>query len=577
MLIKHTRTSGHFYQCECDVFFVDKSTLTAHQALEGCQTETAKQLIVTYHHPHANIRSFCGVCVDKFVTFPSRAQRDQHMKIEHKACPTCFQIFNTTVERDEHQKIESHCCCVDQCNEYHVFGHLKDLANHIRDSDSNKSFDCMNCKDGFNSQNDLDTHLITEAHDPESRQIGQLSASVALRLAHAEELNLWCEDCNHTFSTVVGLKHHKASSKHKAPLFGIKCACGKEFSLVSAMLCHLESNTCRGGITRNKLNALVYRYDLDRHVTFAVHDGHADFSAVTAMSHTSIAPRESVSNLAASLRRLSLGSDGSGQAHGRILDLDDSDGETVTEMEGVINYGVSELCQASISESIGAAIPTPHSSITSSKSSVGGGMLTPSASSSEGGIYTPGASSFGDEGVILTPSASTSNSGALSPTTSSLSPGGVMLTPSVPSLFGGSGEWSFLDTSRVLVPSPTSIDGSSVSTLRFDSLSKTWPCPICHTNFSKKIHLQQHMTSPVHSEKLFHCPRDLTTTSAPGPDRNFRTLSGLVQHIEDGDCVAGAGALGAVVQLLRGPIQKRIGAKVELLEGGNTESEEDYC
>ncbi|KAJ6090377.1 zinc finger protein [Penicillium sp. IBT 16267x] len=56
-----------------------------------------------------------------------------------------------------------------------------------------------------------------------------------------------------------------------------------------------------------------------------------------------------------------------------------------------------------------------------------------------------------------------------------------------------------------------------------------WECYICHDEFNTSGALTQHLNSPVHKQKVYHCP-----------DRNcpkeFNTLAGLLSHLESESC-----------------------------------------
>ena len=60
----------------------------------------------------------------------------------------------------------------------------------------------------------------------------------------------------------------------------------------------------------------------------------------------------------------------------------------------------------------------------------------------------------------------------------------------------------------------------------------SWECYFCHAEFPTKSQLNNHLASPKHSaaaNKIYKCPN-----SACG--KQFVTLSGLGQHIENGSC-----------------------------------------
>ncbi|KAI4269646.1 MAG: hypothetical protein L6R35_006675 [Caloplaca aegaea] len=70
-------------------------------------------------------------------------------------------------------------------------------------------------------------------------------------------------------------------------------------------------------------------------------------------------------------------------------------------------------------------------------------------------------------------------------------------------------------------------------------------CYLCQNGFRSLSGLNQHLTSPVHRQKIYHCPRCR---------REYTALSGLVNHLESESCGAfrfdgSQGGLGFVQQL----------------------------
>ena len=51
-----------------------------------------------------------------------------------------------------------------------------------------------------------------------------------------------------------------------------------------------------------------------------------------------------------------------------------------------------------------------------------------------------------------------------------------MFTPPASSVNGVYEDWSYVHSSPIMTPSASSIDGSSVATLRYNPTSKSWPC-----------------------------------------------------------------------------------------------------
>ncbi|CAE7081179.1 unnamed protein product [Rhizoctonia solani] len=58
-----------------------------------------------------------------------------------------------------------------------------------------------------------------------------------------------------------------------------------------------------------------------------------------------------------------------------------------------------------------------------------------------------------------------------------------------------------------------------------------YECYFCNKEFRALPRLNQHLASPVHEQDLYHCPKLGHRCKA-----QFKTLSGLCQHIEDGSC-----------------------------------------
>ena len=58
-----------------------------------------------------------------------------------------------------------------------------------------------------------------------------------------------------------------------------------------------------------------------------------------------------------------------------------------------------------------------------------------------------------------------------------------------------------------------------------------YECVLCHKEFRELWSLNAHLGSPVHIEPIYRCP-----TTYYGCAREFRTLSGLLSHIERSEC-----------------------------------------
>jgi len=56
-----------------------------------------------------------------------------------------------------------------------------------------------------------------------------------------------------------------------------------------------------------------------------------------------------------------------------------------------------------------------------------------------------------------------------------------------------------------------------------------YECLLCGWTFETLARLNKHLQSPRHADKIYRCPK-------PDCRAEFRTLSGLCQHVEGGTC-----------------------------------------
>jgi hypothetical protein len=565
----HASSLGHLFECHCGTIVESEDALTNHTR-DVSHTNPGKpgrylDLTVPRTDPCK-----CGICISKSAFKDQHARdhhnADKHNADKHNACPVCAQVFKSTVDRLRHQKAANHCYCAEH-NE--AFKKPADFAEHKRADVHISSFECTDCQRSFSSDKALDHHLVSDGH---ARVVAHAAIqAAAIKKAQLEEANLHCEACDRSFVHLLAFRQHKQSVKHK-PLSELKCPMSKKctgtFSSPSALLHHLELGGCKGGMTRNKLNAVVYQHDSDRHITSTAHANRVHNIAVSEASHASMAPSSSASNRARSMsvdsshtgggvaipERSETGSTISPEEYmkARYHNVDKrphSESKSVKTLAASNNTnssnGVSVVvtdCDSAISS--GTIIYTPTSSGIPSAKNGDDVAVTSSASTTSRArtIYAPSSSGYSDGGVLLTPSASVSGSAALS-------------------------DWSFLNSSPIMTPSSTSIDGSSVDTITFDTASQRWPCQTCSATFRKKKDLVQHMDSVAHAPKIFHCPTDLP--GMPGsrkPTVHFKTLSGLAQHVEAGSRKGGKDTLGFIVGIFESQIQAKLGKSVKLLK-----------
>lgn len=98
-------------------------------------------------------------------------------------------------------------------------------------------------------------------------------------------------------------------------------------------------------------------------------------------------------------------------------------------------------------------------------------------------------------------------------------------------------------------------------------------CPLCGERLREFRTLQafrNHLASPVHAPKTFHCPVDLLPSTRKGKTgktliREFSTLSGMAQHIESGACEGGRRMLEGAVQFVEEKLKELGFKEVRLL------------
>lgn len=513
-LRNHAIQHGHSFECECGAFFHTDDLLKDHQQndLELCDATSSKELQVDISRKKIPGRVYCGIC--RNAHYSTSAQRVKHLVSMHNACPTCLQVFPSLVDCMKHQANAKHCYCSDHKM---PFPCLEDLVQHVCADSHNKGIFC---------------HVEIEG-DEEARLLEPTYAEG--QVAQIERSNLWCKDCDRRFVTVKGYWCHKNSSRHETKALELGCSCGKTFNYLSALVAHLEGGGCRSSnMTRDKLNGIVYSHDKDRRMTKPEYADRFPTSTIAGSSRASIAPDDSASMLDMNFDRLSISDSHASEIRDRASTVRSGvfltpDGSEFTTTDDNDFFATPSASNKSSNSSDTVFITTPTAST---------GNLTPTTGSLVGtGTLTPSASSDSDDGVMITPPGSSVN--------------------------GASDEWAFVNPT----PGATSIDGSSVETIKYDVLSKSWSCSKCECSFKAVEGLRQHMASATHAISIFNSPTDVfggsdTLTSK----RDFKTVSGLLQSVE---CQARKGdtsGMKTIMEIMEKPIDKKFKATMRLLE-----------
>jgi hypothetical protein len=535
-LRSHASLHGHSFECECGSLFGTEALLKDHQQngyWDLCDGTSFTELQVDALRKNAPGRVYCGLCPNTHCR--TSAQRNEHLVGMHNACPTCLQVFPSLADCMEHQASADHCYCSDH---EIAFASLDDLVQHTCTDSHNEGILCR-CHTLLYSEGDYDRHISNDHRDyvdiegdEKARLLEPTYAET--QLAQIEHSNLWCKNCDWRFVSIEAYLRHKASPRHETKLLALDCSCGKTFSLLSALVAHLESGGCRvSGMTRDKLNGIVYSHDKDRRITKAEYADRFPASTIAGSSKASIAPGDSASMLDVNLDRLSISGSHTGSGENQTSAL---------QTGGFLTPDGSEFTNTDDNDFVATPFASDNSSHSSdtvfiTTSTASAGDLTPTTGSLVGtGTLTPTAFTDSDHGVIVTPPGSSVN---------------------------GGDEWDFVNPT----PGAASIDDSSVATIKYDSASRSWACSKCPRAFRKKHDLRQHMASAIHSPKIFNSPIGVFDWSGtPTSKRDFKTVSGLLHYVEREASRGNTADMKTIMEIMEKPMDKKFKATMKSLE-----------
>jgi hypothetical protein len=169
-------------------------------------------------------------------------------------CDDCDRWFGSWNALNQHRRNSPrHAYCFDCEEEHYTWNRLE---RHYRESYDHNW--CEICQADFDDEEDLDEHREDD-HEQCPRCDAWLKDQAAYEL-HAEDTHWWCKPCDRFFNSGHNLEAHRNSSIHKTKDF--KCPfCPRMAVSSSAMIAHLESGTCRSGITRAMIDDWVARND----------------------------------------------------------------------------------------------------------------------------------------------------------------------------------------------------------------------------------------------------------------------------------------------------------------------------
>lgn len=99
-----------------------------------------------------------------------------------------------------------------------------------------------------------------------------------------------------------------------------------------------------------------------------------------------------------------------------------------------------------------------------------------------------------------------------------------------------------------------------------------WVCtvPDCQKTFKQRHSLAEHLKSPAHAPRLYHCPTGIGLPPSGHTIKSFKTMSGILQHLEAGACVGGRKVLDHIFAMVEAKITSVSGTNVRLLRNGRS-------
>ncbi|KAL8720119.1 MAG: hypothetical protein Q9181_007958 [Wetmoreana brouardii] len=99
-------------------------------------------------------------------------------------------------------------------------------------------------------------------------------------------------------------------------------------------------------------------------------------------------------------------------------------------------------------------------------------------------------------------------------------------------------------------------------------------CPLCPQGtkiFRTLQAFHNHLASPAHAPKIYHCPVDLMPSKRKGKKaqaaiKEFSTLSGMAQHIESGACEGGRNMLEGAIEFVQDKLKELGFEEIRLLK-----------
>ena len=446
-------------------------------------------------------------------------------------CPDCKKRFHHEDAREQHQISKRHCYCR-FCNQFflttqglqvhHTASHQwpcldcgSNFTTNAGRADHQRAKghrDCSSCDRSFDTQQSLENHHAA-VHCHVCPGCDKEFATFEGRLVHLETEHFFCDECDRFFGSLQSLQQHLKSEVHASQFHC--CDCDKDFKSQGALDQHL----------RDKVHSSTRSLDGGSDIN----SGHACRQCDAIFTNQKALKQHEASRAHNPLCKTSC------VASKRCK-------KTFTSPSALLHHLESGGCRSGMNrKTLNTAFASGDDDhlimdvITNRMNTLSLDLETSSSSSSSGG-------------AVLTPN--TGNSlGQISPSPAILSP-----TPE--------DAWSLLSREQSIshfgsgLLTPQSTESQSTDVVPLLSGLVCSMCPPTRKPFRTLESLQNHITSPAHSRKIFHCPPPSEMgVSDFSYMKTFSTISGLVQHLENGQCVDGFGSLIKVVRHMEQKLQ----------------------
>ena len=446
------------------------------------------------------------------------------------SCHTCGRTFQDTLAADNHKRSTGHCYCR-HCSR--AFKHQEAVTDHERDT---HNLICCTCSKILPFKDRLQAHQRSTGHGYCSICDRYLASEQSLEQHRQSLHNYPCGQCTSVFKDAIRLSNHQRNMGH------CYCQeCSRSFEDPHAYSQHLRST-----VHVSECRCLQCERDF---ISEQALEQHLKDKKNHHPPAQSVATRE----------------DGTHTCN--ECDRQFTDRNALKQhLESVVHRPLSSLKRIASSRCkcrfTSPSALLQHLESGSCRSGLDRASLNQLVQSQDAGNMI----TFGNMvGPLLD---STADDGT---STGSSSPG--VLTPSSHS----SDTYSGIMGARLGL-SALSADYFTFKTAQRSVIeSGKLSCPLCpgkSRDFRTTQALENHLASPAHAPKIFHCPVNLISSTKQGKQgkqgksfiKEFSTLSGLTQHVESGACDGGKKMVEEVMTFVQEKLGELGFEKIKLLK-----------